>query len=380
MTKQKKQKKGFRATFQGMSRGKRILFVTLAVILAAAALGGLLRLLLPSSAAVLRYEGKTLREDAYAYLFSCYKYEYLVAYKHLGIEDSDAGWSALDEASGKTYDKAFGDAIEKEIALRFVASVLFDKAGASLSGAELSHVESTLSDMEEYSYGGPMYKQLKARYGVSKSTVKRVALYEAKYKALLSYRFGSDYGGVFAAAYRDELEAFYKAHYKRYNFVYLSDEKNAKAQEDLRAAVAGGIAEITFTGWESEYSETPVTESYPNGIYLYDGMRYDGAFSAELLSAFRTLSEGEVVELRNEKNDGSYFVMRYALDEAPYLSSDEKVQKSLSGFAEYAARSLYREELEECLKDVEKVDTLLDKYTPAKVKKEKDYNLVDRLG
>lgn len=378
MKKQTKKGKG-RVPFRQRSRRTRTLIVILAVILAAAVLGGLLCLLLPSAPAVLRYDGKVLREDAYAYLFSCYKYEYLVAYKHLGIEDSEEGWQRIDEESGRTYDEAFKEAIDKEIALRFVASVLFDEAGASLSAADLSAIEKTLSDMEEYAHE-PMYKTLRARYGVSKGTLKRVALYEVKYKALLSYRFGGDYSGVFADTYRDELEAFYKAHYKRYNFIYLSDEKSAEVQESLRAAIANGMTEATFTGWESEYSESPVTESYPSGIYLYDGMRYDGVFSDALLSAFGSLAEGEVKEVRNEEGNGSYFVMRYALDDAPYRSGDEKVQKSLSGFAEYAARSLYRAELEECLSDVQRVDALMKVYTPASTEKEKDYNVVDRIG
>ena len=323
---------------------KRTVLAIVAVFLAVVILALSLTLLLTRKEKVLRYEGYALREDTYAYWFSAYKYQYLIAYKHLGISDTESGWAQIDEGSGKSYNDAFKSAIDREIALRFIASVLFDKSGASLSESDLEAIGTTLDDMEEYAYGEKMYKVLKNEYGVSRSDLKRIALYETKYKALLSVRFGADFSGVYAAEHKEALAEFFSKHYKRYNVVYLSDEKNSAAQKDLRDFIAGGTTEEAFTEWERDYSESRVTENYPNGIYLYDGMRYGNLFSAELLSAFDSLEVGECTEVRNAKDNGSYFVMRYALDEAPYLSSDTKVQKSLDGFAEYAARSLYREE------------------------------------
>lgn len=380
MSSKKKEKRGLIAKYRTLEKKKRILLAVIAAVLAVAILGSLIYFALPKSPVVMRYGTGALREDAYSYWFSCYKYRYLVAYKQLGIEDSELGWAEIDPQSGKSYDEAFKEAIDKEISLRFIASVLFDKATVSLTDTELAYVESTLEGMEEYSYGEPVYEILEERYGVGKRELKRVALYELKYKALLSYRFGSDFGGVYSEEHRLDLEAFYRDHYKRFNFVYLSDKDNAKAQKDLREFIASGITEAAFTEWEREYSESPVTESYPNGIYLYDGMSYNTRFSEELLSAFYSLEVGDTAEVRNAKDDGTYFVMRYELDEAPYLSSDKKIALSLEGFAEYAARSLYREELEECLADVEAVDELVSKYTPKTVEKEKDYNIVDLIG
>ena len=359
---------------------KRALLALVAILLAVATVALSLALVLTRKEKVLHYGGQTLREDTYAYWFSSYKYQYLVAYKHLGITDTESGWREIDEGSGKSYNDAFKSAIDREIALRFIASVLFDKSGASLSESDLTAIGTTLADMEEYAYGEKMYKVLKREYGVSKSDLKRVALYETKYKALLSVRFGADYSGVYAAEHKEALAEFFSKHYKRYNVVYLSDEKNSAAQKDLRDFIAGGTTEEAFTEWERDYSENRVTENYPNGIYLYDGMRYTNVFSAELLSAFASLGVGDCTEVRNAKDDGSYFVMRYALDEAPYLSSDKNVQKSLEGFAEYAARSLYREELEECLGDASWVTEITAAYTPAAVKKEQDYNIVNLLG
>ncbi len=359
---------------------KRTVLAIVAVFLAVVILALSLVLIFTQEEKVMRYEGHALREDVYAYWFSAYKYQYLVAYKHLGIADTESGWAQIDEGSGKSYNDAFKSAIDREIALRFVASVLFDKSGASLSEGDLEAIGTTLADMDEYAYGEKMYKTLKREYGISKSDLKRIALYETKYKALLSVRFGTDFSGVYATEHREALAKFFSDHYKRYNIVYLSDEKNSQKQADLRDFIVGGTTEEAFTEWEREYSESRVTEDYPNGIYLYDGMRYGGVFSEELLSAFDSLEVGECCEVRNAKDDGSYFVMRYALDEAPYLSSDNKVQKSLDGFAEYAARSLYREELQACLEDVSWVTEITDAYTPAAVKKEQDYNVVNLLG
>ena len=129
----------------------------------------------------MRYGGATLREDAYSYWFSSYKYQFLIAYKQLNIDDSESGWARIDSASGKSYNDAFKSAIDKEIAMRFIAAALFDQMGASLSDADLSAIASTLSDMEEYSFGEKPFKLLKSEYGVTRSDLKRIALYEVKY-------------------------------------------------------------------------------------------------------------------------------------------------------------------------------------------------------
>ena len=375
MSSKTKKKKGV-----SLLKNKRAILSLIAILLAVVMLALSFVLIFTREKRVLSYEGYSLREDVYSYWFSAYKYQYLIAYKHLDISDTEAGWSEIDEASGKSYNDAFKSAIDREIALRFIASVLFDKSGASLSEGDLEAISTTLLDMEEYAYGEKMYKILRREYGVGRSDLKRIALYETKYKALLSVRFGADYSGVYATEYKEALAEFFSKHYKRYNFVYLSDEENAEAQANLRKFIVGGTTEEAFTEWERDYSESRVTEDYPNGIYLYDGMRYTGVFSEELLSAFASLEVGKCCEVRNAKDNGSYFVMRYTLDEAPYLSSDAKVQKSLDGFAEYAARSFYREELEECLDDALWVTEITDAYTPVAVKKEQDYNIVNLLG
>lgn len=372
------------AASQRRLRKKRVLCITLACVLTLSVVFGAVSLALSYSPSVMTYGGASLREDAYAYWFACYKYEYLTAYKQLGIEDSEEGWEK-ETQDGERYGDAFKAAIDKEIAMRFIASVLYDKSGEELSESVLSSLSDTMKEMEAYSYGADMYGDLKDSYGIRKAGLKRVALYEIKYKALLAYRFGSDYSGVFASEYAEELAQFYSEHYSRYSFVYLSDEKNADTQDALRTALAAGLSDAEFLEWEREFSEavlndgqTAVNEKYPNGIYLYDGMRYDSVFSATLLNAFYALGdEGEVTEVRTE--NGTYFVRRLSLDEKPYLSKDEKVQSSLEGFAEYAARAFYRAELEECLDDVLTERSITDTYTLARVKKEALYNIVNLI-
>lgn len=360
--------------------GKRRLYAVIAAALALCLLAGGILLLADRSPIVMRYGGSTLREDAYSYWFSCYKYQYLVAYKNFGIEDTEAGW-AVQAEDGKSYGEAFKAAIDKEIAMRFVASALYDATGATLSESALSSLEGVIADMEDYSYGEDMYDALKESYGIRKAQLKRVALYELKYKALLSYLYGADYSGVYGAEHKDAVESFYQTHYKRFSFVYLSDESGADEQASLRKNIAEGIDETDFAEWEREYSEQPISEKYPDGIYLYDGLPYADVFFDGLLSAFHALENaGDTVEIRNETNSGSYFVMRYSLPKEAYLSTDEGVKKSLGGFAEYAARALYREELEAHLADVEASDALIAAYTLPAVKKEKDYNVVNLLG
>jgi hypothetical protein len=321
----------------------------------------------------------TLREDAYSYWFACYKYEFLIRYKSLDISDTESGWSRVD-TSGKSYGESFKEAIDKEIAMRFIAAVLFDKAGASLSEGSYTNIENALSSIEEYAYGEDVYSVLKEDYGIGKAAVKRVALYEAKYEALKAYRFGSDYSGIYASAYAEALDTFYHENYYRYRVIYITDE-NADNLAAMRADIADGITEEAFADAEKEYSENGTAENYPNGIYLYGGADYSRVFSAELLSAMGSLKEaGAVTEARAADGEASYFVMRCALDDAPYRSEDDKVQRSLEGFAEYAAHYLYRAELEECLSALEAVYEVTDKYSMVSVKKAEKYNVVRELG
>ena len=379
MMKEQRKNAPRRQAEQRAYKKKRIAVIVTAAVLALAMLVSAVVLTLTHRAAALSFGGATLREDAYAYLFSCYKYEYLAAYKQLGIEDTEEGWQKTTE-DGKTYAEAFKAAIDKEIALRFVASVLYDKSGEKLSDATLASLKGVIEEMEEYSYGEDMYAALKDCYGIRRNGLKRIALYEVKYKALLTYLYGGDFSGVFAAEHADDLAAFYREHYTRVSFIYLSDEKNLDTQAAFRAAIAEGLDDVEFSEWEREYSEKSVSENYPNGIYLYDGIRYDGVFSDSLLSAFYSLeSEGNMTEVRDDEAGGTYFVRRYALDEKPYLSKDEKVKKSLDGFAEYAARAFYRKELEEYLDDVVTEKAITDAYTLPKVKKEALYNIVNLL-
>lgn len=387
MANKKEKKQGLRARFTALPRRRRILLATVSILLALAIVLLSVLLLLPSGRVTLRYGGALLREDAYAYWLACYKYEYLVAYKQLGITDTPSGWEKTDPSSGESYGESFKAAIDREIAMRFAASVLFDKASASLSAQDLAHIEETVREMaEEYTYGLSAKKTLRERYDASVRTVKRVALYEAKYAALLLYRFGEDYSGVFAEEHRAALDAFFRAHYTRYGIIYLSDGENAENILALQADIDNGISESEFAEWEREYSElrasdAPLSEAYPNGIYLYDGMRYDRGLLLELSDEMRSLAaEGDTLTVRNEKGTGSYFIMRYTLDEAPYRSTDEKVQASLTGFAEYAARALYRAELEECLADVSWEREVSDAYTLAGIATEKDFNIVDLMG
>ena len=363
-----------RENMPDVTRKKKIWIAVIGALLAVALTVGLVFALLPSSPEVLRYQNAVLRENEYAYWVACYKYHYLVSTR--GVEDTAEAW-AKPTADGRSYDAVFKEAIDNDIALRFVAAALFDASDAVLSETELWAVENAASDIFTYSYGEDVAAALSANYGISAKEMKRIALYEVKYGAYRSYLFGSDFNGVYSAEYATALDAFYKEHYARYNMIYLSDEKSADAQREISLYLDVGMSEESFTKFEQEFSEMPVTKNYPNGIYIYDGKDYSDAFSKEMLAAIEEANEvGKVATVRDKDDKGTYYVMRYALDEAPYRSTNENVQKSLSDLAENAAAYLYPRVLAEEIAKAQWKTEYTNRYTMAYVTRESKYNIV----
>ncbi len=363
-----------------LSKKKRVLLIIIASILLAAILFGVIFGILTYSPTVLRYGSSTLKEDVYCYWLACYKYNLMVTYRGMVDRDVPGAWAQLRE-DGLSYDAWFKAAADKQIAMHFVASVLFDRTGADLADSYYTAIETAFTEMEDYSYDEDMYGLLRERYGIGERQLKRLALYEAKYHALKIHMFGSDGSGVYNGAYAEQLAAFYRENYLLYNVIYLTDEKSAQKQEELEALIAEGMTEEEFEKFEQDFSETTVTEKYPDGIYIYKGASYSSAFSAELLEAMTSLdATGDITSRRDKDNKGTYYVMRYALPDAPYLSADEDVRFSLQGFAEYAATYLYYRELESCLAEAEWVREIVDTYSMATTIKAQDYNMTRFLG
>ncbi len=376
-TKEKKPRKIKRGLFLGIVAAA----VAVAILLTA------LILAFTASPAVYRFGGATLREDAFSYWFSCLKYEYLVHYRDLEIEDSAAGWQEKGE-DGRTYEARFFEMISEEIRLRFIAASLFDSQGYTLTDSDYESLDALLSDFEAESYGEVPFDALKQDYGVKKKAVKQVALYEQKYAALYRALF-SDASAIYSESYQEALADFYKSNYGRYNMIYITDKVDGERIAALENALFGGpaadktvstgVSEEAFTALEKEYSvegEGITSGKHPNGIYLYAYKSYEGFFSEELFSAFRLADTvGKVVKVRDAKNEGSYYVMRYALDDAPYLSEDERVTAWFNDLPSYAGVYLYRSLLEKELARVVS-EGVAERYRVADAYTCKDYNVV----
>lgn len=317
--------------------------VLVAAMLVLAIVGLLIADALLSASPVYGFEGATLDEDAFGYWLACLKYVYQVRYKSLGIEDTEAGWHALGE-DGRTHEATFFSMIDEEIRLRFVAATLFDAEGYTLSDAAYERLDTLVDELSTEAFGEVPFRVLKDTYGVGKSTVKQVALFEEKYKALYAELF-RDEGVVYAEEYRETLAEFYQKYFYRYNVIYVADTAGAVHIANLEAALADGVTEERFTQLERDYKTGGGVTSgaYPNGIYLYAGESYANAFSEELLSAFSEANEiGKIVKKRDKNDSGSYYVMRYALDEEPYLSEVAAVKNCFKKLPSYAGMYLYR--------------------------------------
>ena len=366
---------------------RRGIFGLVAALLAAAILLTSLVLALTASPTVYRFGGASLHEDAFSYWFSCLKYEYLVHYRDLNIEDTAEGWAKTDK-DGRTYDERFTEMISKEIRMRFIAASLFDSQGYRLSYGDYGALDALIADFDTESYGETPFHVLKERYGVKKKAVKQVALYEQKYEALYRALF-SDANAIYSDSYKDALDAFYRDNYGRYNMIYVKDTVGEERIEALENALFGAAApdktvaslvtEERFTELEKEYSkegEGVTSGKHPNGIYLYAYKNYEGFFTEELFSAFRLAAEvGSVAKVRDADDKGSYYVMRYALDDAPYLSEDERVRAWFDELPSYAGMYLYRSLLE---KELDKIETedIAERYRVAEAYTCKEYNAV----
>lgn len=359
------------------TRSKRFWIALVAVLCTVALLTAVLISVLTASAAVYRFGGATLREDAYHYWFASYKYAYLSDNKALGITDTADGWAQTDE-DGRSYGEIFYEMIDTEIRIRFLAATVFDSAGYRLSDKSYEELNTLIDELGEERFDERGFSVLKDTYGVGKRAVKQVALYEQKYRALYENMF-ADGSVVYTDAYRHSLKEFYEKYYLRYNMIYVKNDKVA----ELEAALADGVTEDEFTALEAAYNgaDHKVTSgNLPNGIYLYAGGSYSRVFTAELLSAFAEANAvGKWVKKADADGNGYYFVMRYALDEEPYRSTDEKVKNCFFDLPTYAASYLYREYLTEQLGEIKSLG-VAEGYTVAAVKACADYNVVRLLG
>lgn len=370
---------------------KRSFWITaISILLVVAILAVLISVIFDAGNPVYDFEGATLYEDAFAYWFACFKYIYQVRYKSLNIKDSAFGWAEIG-ADGRSYEESFGEMIREEILLRFIAASLFDSGGYRLNDAAYEEIDALLEELDTEAFGEIPFEVLEEKYGVSKKTLKQTALYEQKYKALYNTLF-ADESIVYSDTYKDTLAEFYKNYYYRYNMIYVEDtagsEKIAALESRLYpngsvgVSAVTGVSEETFTQLEAEYTTgTKVTSGdYPNGIYLYAGASYSGKFSAELISAFSDADEvGKVVKVRNADDNASYYVMRYALDDAPYLSEDSKVAACFADLPSYAGQYIYRKLLRDELPKVVS-HGVAETYTVVSTASCKDYNIVNLIG
>ncbi|MBO5754465.1 MAG: hypothetical protein J6R89_00250 [Clostridia bacterium] len=346
-------------------------------------LGLILGLTLPAGAVAYRYGSATMREEVYTYYFACLKYDYMVRYKSLGISDTEEGWQKTG-ADGQTLEAAFKDAIEEELMLRLLAAAQFDRLNLSLSAEDYADIDALLSDFETYSYGESPFSQLKETYGIrAKRVVKQVALYEKKYEALLHAMFEADGSGVLAEKYRDELALFYEKFYYRYNVIFVKNDNSAN-DAIIKAALADGTDPTEFEELEKTYSDTKVTSgNYPNGIYLYGGGSYSSSTTGlddALLTAMKGLEKvGDLAEVRASDDSGTYYDLRYALDDAPYLKHGEWVKTAFADLPATASVFVYRRQLLALSEDV-KVGTPVARQTVAAAITCKDYNAIRLLN
>ena len=368
-------------TQKSAPRKRPALFVLIAAVLLLFAIVGLLVLdALTAAAPVYSFEGATLEEDAFGYWFACLKYVYQVRYKTLGIEDTEAGWLAIGE-DGKSYEETFHAIIDEEIRLRFVAATLFDAEGYTLSDTAYEKLDTLIEELSTEAFDEVPFRTLKDTYGVSRGAVKQVALYEQKYKALYETLF-ADANVVYAEEYREALAEFYQKYYYRYNVIYVSDSAGSVHIAALESALAGEVSEARFTQLERDYKtgDGVTSGAYPNGIYLYAGESYANAFSEELLSAFSEADAvGKIVKKRDKNDSGSYYVMRYALDEAPYLSEVAAVKSCFKQLPSYAGLYLYRATLAKELSALTS-HGVAETYTVWGTTSCKAYNAVTLLG
>ncbi len=359
---------------------KSFWIAAVAALLAVAILLAALITALAAAPAVYTFDGATLREDVYGYWFACLKYIYQIRYKDLEIPDTPRGWQGLD-ADGRSYEEVFFELIDEEIRLRFVAATVFDAERYTLSDEAYEMLDALILEFKTETYDEVPFDVLKETYGVGKNAVKQTALYQQKYAALYETLFPNAQA-IYAEEYGARLAAFYRDYYARYNMIYVADSAGEEHRLALEAALADGVTEEEFTELERVYTTgSGVTSgNYPGGIYLYRGEDYMDTFTPELLSAFAEADEvGKVAKKRSMSGSGTYYVMRYALDEEPYLSGNEKIRACFKELPDYAGPYLYRAMLKE---EAEKLSSfgLAEGHTVSGTVSCKNYNMVHLLG
>ena len=258
----------------------RFILGMMAALLALSLLVTGFALVLTASPVVYSFGGAKLREDAYSYWFSCYKYIYQIRYRDLGIKDTYEGWMEKGE-DGLSYEESFRKMIDERIRLRFVAASLFDSEGYSLSESDRETLNALIEEFKTESFGEIPFEVLEKTYGIKKSAVKQTALYEQKYAALYKQLF-SDPIAIYSVTYREALETFYKTYYFRYNIIYVKDEAGADTIHTLESALwpeEGTVTEERFTELEAEYTDENSLHMDKNmdDIEISGNVEYDAA-------------------------------------------------------------------------------------------------------
>ena len=88
---------------------------------------------------------------------------------------------------------------------------------------------------------------------------------------------------------------------------------------------------------------------------------------------------GKIVKKRNAEDNGTYYVMRYALDDAPYLLDEKWVDVCFGDLPSYAGIAFYHDLLREELASL-KTHEAHANHSVANAVSCKYYNIVQLLG
>ena len=331
---------------------KKLLIASVAILLAAALIVGLVLLLIPRTPA-LSYHGVTVDDEMYAFWYAMLKTEFMRAYRLSGDEHDKAEvWDLpcpREGANGRTWGEVLDDDIRRAIKLKLVSAVMYDELGLEMAENQRARVESYYDDMREYVADGSSatLRELLEEHRTTASALRRCAVFDLKsellwYQLSLGGAQGLDDNwerGPYLDA--DELMAEYE-NYHCVKIVYINNEvygdyingsrveiplefdgpgaQNDTDRLELDAYIennAKGLTPEKFAEYIRRSDEAIHGEgAYPSGIYFTDRSDLTGLLETAVADAVHTVGIGDLARVETprgvryiygcEKETGAY--------------------------------------------------------------------------
>lgn len=349
---------------------------------------------------LLELDGVSIDADLYRYWLGSFKRYFLRNYAD--VEDTPESWSKT-MADGRTVAQYVEEYTRNYAENALCALALCRKYGITVPADKKQEISEYIDEIVTYRFDGvrsDFAAELQKNSGITVDKLREAYELEAKITALKEYLFSKD--GP-ASVGEEELEAYYKAQYLHFQFLYintefgyvldengkyktdpetgyyltpaLTDEERAEKLARLEEAKARIEKGESFADVAAAYGEFDTSKDAPEGFYVrrsaYGELLRNG-YSATVLQALFMMQPGEmktVTERDMSTNyPGSFLLLSLPLADHPYSTGSDATKAQFSDLREQAEGAAFNELLAEMLPNITADEEKLAVFTVENVR------------